>query len=130
MTNDSVEYRDTGRLTSRHWDGTIVSSMCIHLTILEMNLTVGGLLGYCSSNCMTNLNVPSSSGVSLGPIMTALQNITFSATGDAETPAGGSCCMRCHQYDYCKLYTLKSRINLLLAVVLMVTVDGRRGIDG
>lgn len=36
-----------------------------------MNLTVGGLLGYCSSNCMTRRNVPSSKGVSAGPIITA-----------------------------------------------------------
>lgn len=36
-----------------------------------MNLTCGGLLGYCSSNCMTSRNVPSSNGVSAGPMMTA-----------------------------------------------------------
>lgn len=41
-----------------------------------MNLTPGGLFGYCSSKCMTNLNVPSSKGVSDGPIMTAfLHNV-------------------------------------------------------
>lgn len=32
--------------------------------ILDRNLTVGGLLGYDSSNVMTSLNVPSSNGVS------------------------------------------------------------------
>lgn len=36
-----------------------------------MNLTPGGLFGYCSSKCMTNLNVPSSKGVSDGPMITA-----------------------------------------------------------
>jgi hypothetical protein len=36
-----------------------------------MNLTCGGLLGYCSSNCITRRNVPSSNGVSAGPIITA-----------------------------------------------------------
>ena len=35
------------------------------------NLTVGGLLGYCSSNCMIRRKVPSSNGVSAGPMMTA-----------------------------------------------------------
>lgn len=36
-----------------------------------MNLTPGGLFGYCSSKCITSLNVPSSKGVSEGPMMTA-----------------------------------------------------------
>lgn len=36
-----------------------------------MNLTAGGLFGYCSSKVMTSLKVPSSKGVSAGPIMTA-----------------------------------------------------------
>lgn len=36
-----------------------------------MNLTAGGLFGYCSSKCITRRNVPSSNGVSAGPIMTA-----------------------------------------------------------
>src|SRR5271170_7933287 len=36
-----------------------------------MNLTAGGLLGYCSSKCMTSRKVPSSNGVSAGPMMTA-----------------------------------------------------------
>ena len=36
-----------------------------------MNFTAGGLLGYCSSKCMTSLKVPSSKGVSAGPMMTA-----------------------------------------------------------
>ena len=39
--------------------------------ICEMNLTPGGLLGYCSSKCITRRNVPSSKGVSAGPMMTA-----------------------------------------------------------
>lgn len=39
--------------------------------IVDTNLTPGGLLGYASSNCMTNLNVPSSNGVSAGPMITA-----------------------------------------------------------
>lgn len=60
-----------------------------------MNLTEGGLLGYCSSKCMTSRNVPSSKGVSAGPMMTAFHVMTLSGTGDAETPAGGSVCMRC-----------------------------------
>jgi len=77
-----------------------------------MNLTAGGLFGYCSSKCITSLNVPSSKGVSAGPMMTAFllrgsvfapefklelsyHVMTLSATGDAETPAGGSVCMRC-----------------------------------
>ena len=81
-----------------------------------MNLTAGGLFGYCSSKCMTSLNVPSSKGVSAGPMITAFllnswlvgwtwkmgmfcsvsyQVITLSATGEADTPAGGSVCMRC-----------------------------------
>jgi len=80
-----------------------------------MNLTPGGLFGYASSKCMTNLNVPSSKGVSAGPIITAFlfedkmskcdptlhdcvllyHVITLSGTGEADTPAGGSVCMRC-----------------------------------
>lgn len=87
-----------------------------------MNLTAGGLLGYCSSKCITSLKVPSSKGVSAGPIITAFlggktsvrllqhvvlgrifngpyQVITLSATGDADTPAGGSVCMR---YRFCQ----------------------------
>lgn len=36
-----------------------------------MNLTPGGLLGYASSKCITRRNVPSSKGVSAGPIITA-----------------------------------------------------------
>ena len=83
-----------------------------------MNLTDGGLFGYCSSKCITSLKVPSSKGVSAGPIMTAFlkkkhrvsrcerntagfvvahQVMTLSGTGDAETPAGGSVCMRYSQ---------------------------------
>ena len=34
--------------------------------ILDTNRTTGGLFGYSSLNCMVNLNVPSSNGVSLG----------------------------------------------------------------
>ena len=77
-----------------------------------INLTAGGLLGYCSSKCMTSRKVPSSNGVSAGPMITAFlwrasvefhrpicaevsyQVITLSATGDADTPAGGSVCIR------------------------------------
>ena len=36
-----------------------------------MNLTPGGLLGYCSSKCIIRRKVPSSKGVSVGPIITA-----------------------------------------------------------
>lgn len=87
-----------------------------------MNLTPGGLLGYCSSKCITRRKVPSSKGVSAGPMITAFLRkyykpvldvmtldlytyhvMTLSATGDAETPAGGSVCIRCtllaHIYD-------------------------------
>jgi len=60
-----------------------------------MNLTAGGLFGYCSSKCITRRKVPSSKGVSAGPIMTAFQVITLSAMGEADTPAGGSVCIRC-----------------------------------
>ena len=84
-----------------------------------MNLTPGGLLGYCSSNCMTSLNVPSSNGVSAGPMITAFLRLTcelyrreggvlctyhvmtLSAIGDAETPAGGSVCIR-YDEDPCQ----------------------------
>lgn len=81
-----------------------------------MNLTEGGLFGYCSSKCITSRKVPSSKAVSAGPIITAFlmnpevssqvstqllnasggshQVMTLSATGDADTPAGGSVCMR------------------------------------
>lgn len=59
-----------------------------------MNLTTGGLLGYCSSNCKMSRKVPSSNGVSEGPIITAFHFMTLSGNGDAETPLGGSCCMR------------------------------------
>jgi len=75
-----------------------------------MNLTAGGLFGYCSSKCITSRNVPSSNGVSAGPMITAFlwqgeqsteqelegsyQVMTLSGTGDADTPAGGSVCMR------------------------------------
>ena len=34
--------------------------------ILDTKRTVGGLLGYSSVNCIVNLKVPSSKGVSLG----------------------------------------------------------------
>lgn len=45
-----------------------------------MNFTPGGLLGYCSSKCMTSRKVPSSNGVSAGPIMTAfLRNTSAGA---------------------------------------------------
>lgn len=82
-------------------------------TISEINLTCGGLFGYCSSNTIVSRNVPSSNGVSPGPIITAFlgsceslllrvargspayHTITLSGVGDAETPAGGSCCIRC-----------------------------------
>lgn len=40
-------------------------------TIVETNFTRGGLLGYCSSKERTNLKVPSSNGVSAGPMITA-----------------------------------------------------------
>jgi hypothetical protein len=40
-----------------------------------MNLTAGGLLGYCSSNCITKRKVPSSNGVSAGPIITAFLHL-------------------------------------------------------
>jgi hypothetical protein len=80
-----------------------------------MNLTVGGLFGYASSNCMISLKVPSSNGVSAGPMITAFLGecqpstlgmtieyeggranhvMTLSAMGEAETPAGGSVCIR------------------------------------
>lgn len=77
-----------------------------------MNLTAGGLFGYCSSKCITSRKVPSSNGVSAGPIITAFllrasaelskpvcadatyHVMTLSATGDADTPAGGSVCIR------------------------------------
>lgn len=36
-----------------------------------MNLTLGGLFGYASSKCITRRKVPSSKGVSAGPMMTA-----------------------------------------------------------
>lgn len=34
--------------------------------ILDTNRTIGGLLGYSSENCIVNLKVPSSNGVSFG----------------------------------------------------------------
>ena len=40
-----------------------------------INLTAGGLLGYASSKCITRRNVPSSKGVSAGPMMTAFLSI-------------------------------------------------------
>jgi len=111
-----------------------------------MNLTAGGLFGYCSSKCITSLKVPSSKGVSVGPIITAFlifacqffspdlatqeenlyQVITLSATGEAETPAGGSVCMRCKKvldtslflrHRCCEALTLKSRIKRRRAAV-------------
>lgn len=39
--------------------------------IVLMNFTPGGFWGYCSSKCITSLNVPSSKGVSDGPMITA-----------------------------------------------------------
>ena len=51
-----------------------------------MNFTPGGLLGYCSSKCMTNLNVPSSNGVSTGPIMTAFLHFVSLATYNVAEP--------------------------------------------
>lgn len=87
-----------------------------------MNFTPGGLFGYCSSKCMTNLKVPSSKGVSTGPMMTAFLRVilasrvlqvpllqlyhvmTLSAIGDAETPAGGSVCMRCQLLAHRSLF--------------------------
>lgn len=55
-----------------------------------MKRTPGGLLGYCSSKCMTSLNVPSSKGVSDGPMITAFL-ITLSAYVCAENP-NSLCC--------------------------------------
>lgn len=129
-----------------------------------MNLTAGGLLGYCSSKCITRRNVPSSKGVSAGPIITAFlrgqdgrlagalgpfgsgiktrlltyQVMTLSGTGDAETPAGGSVCMRCcgnrqHQPSSWVATgrlgrrTLKSRMRRLLAAVDMTAARDRIG---
>nr|AGU10932.1 hypothetical protein [uncultured organism] len=43
-----------------------------------MNLTAGGLFGYCSSKCITNRKVPSSKGVSAGPMITAFLAIAVS----------------------------------------------------
>lgn len=48
---------------------------------------------------MTRRKVPSSKGVSAGPIMTAFQVMTLSAMGEAETPAGGSVCIRYSERD-------------------------------
>ena len=45
-----------------------------------MNFTPGGLLGYCSSKCMTSLKVPSSKGVSDGPMMTAFLYRTYQSS--------------------------------------------------
>jgi hypothetical protein len=78
-----------------------------------MNLTAGGLFGYCSSKCITSRKVPSSKGVSAGPMMTAFllgvshgsavalssprysyQVMILSVMGEADTPAGGSVCIR------------------------------------
>jgi hypothetical protein len=44
-----------------------------------MNLTAGGLFGYCSSNVITSRKVPSSKGVSAGPIITAFLDGSVSA---------------------------------------------------
>lgn len=63
-------------------------------------------MGYCSSNWMTSLNVPSSKGVFSGPIMTAFQRIMSFARGTADIPAVGSCWTR-----------LKSRIRRFRADV-------------
>lgn len=76
-----------------------------------MNLTIGGLLGYSSLNCIVSLKVPSSNGVSLGlgnrsvdllilflcmrlhyPNMTAFHNMMLLSVGAPLTPAGGSSC--------------------------------------
>lgn len=55
--------------------------------------------------------MPSSKGVSVGPIITAFQVMTLSLTGEAEIPEGGSVCMR-----------LKSRIRRRRAVVDMFKI--------
>jgi len=78
----------------------------------ERNLTVGGLLGYDSSNVSTSLNVPSSNGVSAGPNMTAFQSIMLSGHGDPEMPLGGSVERR-----------LKSRIRRLLQFVDIINSE-------
>jgi hypothetical protein len=60
----------------------------------------------------------------------AYQVMTLSGTGDADTPAGGSVCMRCGGYQFpqksqvagrvCRMRTLKSRIRRLRAAVDIV----------
>jgi hypothetical protein len=52
-----------------------------------MNLTLGGLFGYASSKCMTRRNVPSSKGVSAGPMMTAFLRIVSNSTITALHPS-------------------------------------------
>lgn len=48
-----------------------------------MNLTAGGLFGYCSSKVITSRKVPSSKGVSAGPIMTAFLRVSLSASNSS-----------------------------------------------
>lgn len=50
-----------------------------------MNLHVGGVHGYDSSNAMVMLNVASSKGVSFGPIMSAHHVRMSSCNGAANT---------------------------------------------
>src|SRR3569833_1656252 len=61
-----------------------------------MNLTEGGLMGYCSSKSMTSRKVPSSNGVSTGPIMTAFLTQGQWPTISVVSDSGRSPTMSCH----------------------------------
>jgi len=50
---------------------------------LVLNITLGGLLGYSSVKSSVNLKVPSSQGVSSGPIRTAYQLMMLVSEGAA-----------------------------------------------
>jgi hypothetical protein len=60
-----------------------------------MNLTPGGLLGYCSSKCMTRRKVPSSKGVSEGPMITAFLRSKVSRGFETQA-VFAACLVPCH----------------------------------
>lgn len=62
------------------------------------------------------------------PIKEAYQVMTLSGTGEAETPAGGSVCMRCNRHQY--FYLDKALMMLTdLEIAHQATSGGSRHID-
>lgn len=63
------------------------------------------------------------------PIKEAYQVMTLSGTGEAETPAGGSVCMRCSRHQY---FYFDNALMMLtdLEIAHQATSGGGRHVDG